>query len=384
MINEFRFLLASDLNLDGNFSHLGSFTAAMRKYSLQVFKNILNIAEKEDVNALLIAGNLFNSSLIQDETLKIITSELNRISPMKVFISPGHLDPYNPGSPYFQCSWSPNVHIFNKGEFTPVEVPQYGVTLYGFAHTHHEVTESPFRNIKDLNKSSLNILLFQGSLQDQDYSFHGEYAPFTIDQLIKINSAFAAVGSCRRFQILKRKDNNNIIGCYPGLPQGSSFLDYGERGAALIHIKDNKAAIKFIPASILTFFNIEIDCNNYKNTKDITRKIIEILDKKKYQENPVRFVLKGIYKGDSLNLNEIKKEIYGKSVYMELSDETLNEYDIENLKDEISIRGIFVKQMQSKIQQTPAAKQEEREILDLAMKYGLDSFSREEVRKRWL
>ena len=58
------------------------------------------------------------------------------------------------------------------------------------------------------------------------------------------------------------------------------------------------------------------------------------------------------------------------------------ERNLELLKDEESTRGLFVKSMMEKIENTVDG--EEKIVLSMALQYGLDSLSAGEVKKRWL
>ncbi len=67
---------------------------------------------------------------------------------------------------------------------------------------------------------------------------------------------------------------------------------------------------------------------------------------------------------------------------MENKENDYRECNLEQLKDEESTRGLFVKSMLKQIENTDDS--DEKVVLSMAIQYGLDSLSTGEVKKRWL
>ncbi|MEC7640727.1 MAG: DNA repair exonuclease, partial [Nitrospinota bacterium] len=100
-MSEFRFIHCSDLHLDTPFS--GLVTAhpelkdKLRNSTFQAFQNIVNLALRERVDAVIIAGDIYDA---QDKSLQAqlkFRKALNKLASAEipVFVVAGNHDPLN-------------------------------------------------------------------------------------------------------------------------------------------------------------------------------------------------------------------------------------------------------------------------------------------------
>ena len=101
IMNKVKILHCADLHFDTPFKELNKEISQVSKEELlQVFKNIIDLTINENVEVLLIAGDVFDNLTVNKNTLFFISNQMKRIENVKVFISPGNHDPYNEKSFY--------------------------------------------------------------------------------------------------------------------------------------------------------------------------------------------------------------------------------------------------------------------------------------------
>ena len=118
-----RLLHAADLHLDSPFRGLSAEKARERRLeSRDLLDRLANLANARCVDAVLLAGDLFDGERVYPETLEAMARSLGSIR-CPVFIAPGNHDPYHSRSPYCQVEWPGNVHLFTSGHMERVELP---------------------------------------------------------------------------------------------------------------------------------------------------------------------------------------------------------------------------------------------------------------------
>ena len=124
-----KLLHMSDLHLDAPFAALGVTRRAELRAALG---RILALARERRVDAVTIAGDLYEQDYTLPDTAAFLAQQFARLAPIRVFIAPGERDPYTNDSLYALTHWPENVTIFSQGQLTPVELTP-GITLWGAA-----------------------------------------------------------------------------------------------------------------------------------------------------------------------------------------------------------------------------------------------------------
>src|SRR5437773_1877845 len=130
-----KFIVTSDLHLDTSFSGNGFNPDVGRKlrYSLQqTLLNVVELVKSTNADGLLCGGDLYDHDRFSPETATLLRNAFAEIAPKPVYIAPGNQDFYGPESLYRQVDWSPNVHIFDSAQLSPVTIRD-GLTLWGAA-----------------------------------------------------------------------------------------------------------------------------------------------------------------------------------------------------------------------------------------------------------
>ena len=216
-----------DLHLDAPFAWARPTTAALRRQNRRAtLTRILELAEAEQVDAILSAGDLFEHDRISPDTVEFLRASFAGTD-IPVYLAPGNHDWLSDASPYAVTDWSPNVRLFTEDRLTPVTLAD-GLTLWGAAHRAPANTDGFFTGFHP-DRGGVHLALAHASeraLLAQQGSGKLPYAPFDGDELKAAGVAHAFLG---HFHVPRDADRYT----YPGNPDPLEFGETGERGAVL-------------------------------------------------------------------------------------------------------------------------------------------------------
>ncbi len=258
-IGQFKFLQFSDVHLDSRLSLLKlplspSDRQQRRREILEAFLLALDVAKLEEVDAVLIPGDLWHNETIRGVTLTKIIAACAALGDLPVVIAPGDRDCYSADSFYNDQvlqvhglpTWSENVHVFKTNDFSTFKHPYHPeVAFTGRALTNPEPQpERPLAcSVARDDRLPINILLLCGSIDgytgvDRESEI-APFSPFTAEELEEAQFTYAALGHYHDYtEVLS--GNGNILGAYSGSLAGRGFDELGPRFALLgtIHNSD--------------------------------------------------------------------------------------------------------------------------------------------------
>src|SRR5690606_13214787 len=114
----------SDLHLDHAFVD-DPFTLAGRdrRNTLKtILGDIISLARNEQVDAVTIAGDLFDTDTVMPATLSHLSDAFEELAPIPVLIAPGLADAYHAEALYARWDFLANVHVFAADSPTPCSI----------------------------------------------------------------------------------------------------------------------------------------------------------------------------------------------------------------------------------------------------------------------
>ncbi len=109
-----KFLHTADWQMGAKSKQLGSKASNARELRLQSVRNIVNVAKRENVDFILIAGDLFEDSNVDDSIVRSTVEIINDFEPIPTFVIPGNHDPFVPAGIWERTSWKgigDHVHL---------------------------------------------------------------------------------------------------------------------------------------------------------------------------------------------------------------------------------------------------------------------------------
>lgn len=366
----------SDLHFDTPFKDLPGDLGQIRRLELrECFSKIVDLAIKEKIEILLMAGDLFDNLTVEKNTLTFIQREIQRLGNIKIFIAAGNHDPYNEKSFYKMIEWGKNVHIF-KENIEEINIPELNVVVYGASFKDKYIRTSQLKDfsIPSNNSDKINLMVLHGTISSVQEG--EEYNPLTLDSIAKSKVDYLALGHIHGFSGINRVHNTYYA--YSGCPEGRGFDELGEKGVILGEVGKHYVDLKFIPLSKRKYFVEEVDITECFTIEDIKTNIIKCIDKKDSLENLYKIVLKGEL-NEEIKVSEklLERMLKANFFFIKVEDRTSLKVNKEKLKNEFSLKGVFCSKILDEIKM--CSNDSEKEDLELAFKIGMQSLCQGEV-----
>ena len=373
-MKKIKILHSSDIHFDTPFSGMTPKEALKSKEELkQVFEKIIKMTLEKEIDILLIAGDIFDNLSVNKTTLYFIKSCFENISKVKVFISPGNHDPFNEKSFYSIVDWPTNVHIF-KGDMENVILEDLNTVVWGAGFNTSHVNKSLLKDVKRVDKYN-NIMVLHGEITNAKEG--NEYNPITEEDIARSNMDYIALGHRHKFLEVKKIENTYYS--YSGCPQGRGFDELEDKGIILIELKDKFVESKFIRTSIRNYYEKEINIQGCFGYSEVKNKIINEIPSNHRKNNFYKIILRGeVCEEFTLNEEFLQESLKDEFHFVKVIDKSEIKLDVNQLIKGYSLKSIFAKKIYERLQS--AETEEEKDIITLALKIGLQSISGEEVK----
>ncbi len=350
-----KFVHIADMHFDSPFTNLGRIEGLAdirRLEQRKAFKKVIEYISENNIDFLFISGDLYENDYVRQSTIEYINNLFKTIPNTKIYIAPGNHDPYLINSYYMKYNWNKNVHIFNY-KLEKIEMDEIDIYGYGFSSFYSEGIN--LNNI-NLNEEKNNILIMHADLDASKES--GElYNPVSTKELLKFD--YVALG-----HIHKPKYDNKIV--YPGSTIAFGFDELGKHGFIAGEINNKEINIEFIPIDEREFVEINFDISEINSKEEMVENIQEL---KLNKNNLYKINLIG-KRNFEINLIEINKLIQNNNI-LKIKDKSEIKLNLEKIKNENSLRGIYVKLLLNKIEELN--NDEEKNKYLKAIEIGLDS-----------
>lgn len=359
----------ADMHFDTPFTaRFSKEEAALARLGLrQVFSKIADMAKEADV--LLIAGDLFDGANVSEDTLRFINRKFSELGDKRIFIVAGNHDPY---PVYQKIRWSENVRVFGT-EPEYVDLEDLNLRIHGISFGG-EYAEAPLLDGNaDLSiaPDMANILLIHGDAG----AASSRYNPISEKFLESCKMDYVALGHIHKHSGVKKA--GAVSYAYPGSPQGRGFDELGEHGIIVGEVHRGGAELEFVPTCESRFEILEVDIGGANDFEEIYERTLSAASAYDKTRDRIRIILRGRLSPDvKMSVGLLSKRLGETFSYIELRDESELDIDYRELASESGLRGIFVRNMLSKID---ASSGEDRERYELALRYGVEAMNGGEV-----
>ena len=325
---------------------------------------------ENSVDILLLTGDIFDNLTVNKKTLVFIKSQLERISNIKVFISPGNHDPYYEKSFYKMIEWPSNVHIF-KSSVESVVLQDLETVVWGAGFNTHHVKKSMLKNIS-INEKYINIMVIHGDISNSDEG--NDYNPITLRDIEDSRLDYIAIGHRHNYSgILRQKDT---CYAYAGCPQGRGFDELGDKGIIVGEVSKGTVDLRFIRTSKRNYYVVDVDISNSVSYEEIKERVINSISEEERKNNLYKVILKGEIES-YINLNEdvVFEKIKDYFYFVKVIDNTDVKLDFDKISKDYSIKGVYARKLLDKMEEDDY----DDEVIKLALKIGIQCLSYEEV-----
>lgn len=100
-----KILHTSDWHVGSPCAQYGEAASRVREHRGRAVRRLPEIAVAHEVDLVLVAGDLFDSSFADEDTVSEVVSLLNQFAPLRVVVIPGNHDLYEPGGVWDRRAW---------------------------------------------------------------------------------------------------------------------------------------------------------------------------------------------------------------------------------------------------------------------------------------
>jgi exonuclease SbcD len=271
----YRFVHAADVHLDSPLRSLALRDPRLAEFvgdaSRKVFSRIVDLCLEEQVNALLLAGDLYDGEQTSMKTARFLAEQLRRLDSagIKVFIIRGNHDALSKITK--ELVLPGNVHVYG-GRADAVEIArdrgERPIAIHGLSFLKPQAPDSLLSRYRPPVAGAINIGLMHTSLDGSPP--HDVYAPCSTAELLASGFRYWALG-----HIHKRSTTEGPCAIVmPGIPQGRDVGEHGPKSVTLTSVLDDGSIIvdeRIV--SLAQFERVAVDASGVASWSDLAARL---------------------------------------------------------------------------------------------------------------
>ena len=276
-----RFVHAADLHLDSPFVGMnavapGDVASALRGATFRAYENIVNLCIAEHVDALLVAGDVYDSA---DRSLRAqfkFVEGLNRLhdAGIRSFVCHGNHDPLDGWEA--RLEYPPSCTRFGA-EFESVPVfednPERAV-VHGISYPTRDVHGNLVSRLGKINSGPFSISLMHANVGNN--LNHARYAPCSLEDLQQSRIDYWVLGHVHTRQVLSGQSPTVV---YPGNTQGRNLNETGARGVYLVEVDERRTVhLEFKAVDTLRLELPVLDISGIDNEQDLVDRLHQSME----------------------------------------------------------------------------------------------------------
>jgi exonuclease SbcD len=342
-----KFLHTADLHLSKPFGFLPPAQAKERRRDQRAtFGHIVDLAIERKVDIILFSGDVFDNPDPDPTDLEAVIQGFMRLSQNNIinFVIPGNHDYVHPNSFWHKMNID-GLHIFTDINWSSVDLPELGLTIYGSAYDVGKPNRRAFEGL-NIDTGFKTIVMAHASYESFG-TVMSSYHPFSAAELAELNASYTALGHYHKFNPLM----NRLSASYPGTPEGISF-DTAESGSRYVIFGEigNEIGTSIEPIQVnrKVMKSDELDCTSFQTEASLLDAIRFICEKNAL----IEIKLQGTMLPELIPIVAGIPDRFRESCqYMSIVTNALSSA-MEVSESDMTIRGRFYQYMMSQINET--------------------------------
>ena len=367
-----KILHCADIHIGAAESFLGARADSRRYETVLTFEKIIDTAVSAGADVVAIAGDLFDSNTADARFYRPVFEKMASVPDIKILFAAGNHDPLLSSSPFLKYEKPGNLYVFPEND-SCITFDDIKLRAYGRSFGNIYMQGEQLFGITPPDDGYVNIMVLHGELTGD---LSSQYNAVTAEFIKNSGMDYIALGHIHKRSELQKIGNTYFAYC--GCPEGQGFDETGEKGVYVGTVGKSLCALEFVPLAKRRHFHIKTDVTGLASQAEIINKISEDIKNTAgsgWEENLYKIELAGGVKdGTAVNATEITARISEAVYYAKVKDSTVPALDIEQLASEISLKGLFVKNMLSRMEN---ASEDEKEELAASLRLGLKAFDSE-------
>lgn len=236
----FRFVHTADIHLDSPLRSLAlrdpEIAELIGDATRAAFVNVVDLCLEEGVDALLIAGDLYDGDQTSMKTARFLAAQLRRLDAAGIatFVIRGNHDALSRITR--ELVLPPSVSVFDgRGGVREIEAGALAVAIHGISFSQPQAPESLVARFKAPVPGAVNIGMLHTSLAGAPG--HDVYAPCSIADLEATGFDYWALGHIHA----RGEWRGRATIVMPGMPQGRDIGESGRKSVSLVTIGDDRS-----------------------------------------------------------------------------------------------------------------------------------------------
>jgi DNA repair exonuclease SbcCD nuclease subunit len=267
-----KFIHCADVHLDTPLQGLAQFPGApvneIRSATRRAFEKVIEAALAEQIDFLVIAGDLYDVGLKSFESALFFTQQVTRLKDagIEVYLIHGNHDAENKLTKSLRRP--SNLHVFRSNEPQTFKNEKLRVAIHGQSFATAEITADLAAGYPPALPNYFNIGVLHTNLSG--ISEHANYAPCSLETLKNKGYQYWALGHVHNREVLCT--DPYIV--YPGNIQGRNGKEQGAKGCELVTVSDSGSiSMRTVPTSVVPWTQIEIDASGCTSSEDVYDRI---------------------------------------------------------------------------------------------------------------
>lgn len=364
-----RIIHCADLHLDSKMSaNLDKESAKERKGEiLHTFERMVTYASQNQVSAVLIAGDMFDTKNISATTRNIVLHNITGHSEINFYYLKGNHDNDNFLSGLEEIP--ENLKMFDS-RWTTYEEAGGKISISGI-ELSAENAGSVYISLV-LEPEKFNIVMLHG--QEAQGAVKDKAEIINLKALRNRGIDYLALGHVHMYK--KEKLDARGTYCYAGCLEGRGFDECGDHGFVVLDIDEDtgKYSHEFVPFARRKLYTVEVDVTDCRTTAEMAAKAkLNLQHAGCDEEGMVRIVLKGVLDVEcEKDITYLQSRFRQSFYYVKIYDETTLKMDAGDYMLDESLKGEFVRQVMG----DDSISEEDKKII---IRYGLQAIAGEEV-----
>jgi DNA repair protein SbcD/Mre11 len=300
-----KFVHAADLHIDSPLRGLQRYPGApherIRSATRRAFSALVDGCLAEQVDALVLAGDIFDRDWRDYNTGLFFVSELSRLREIgtQVLMVRGNHDAKSTITKNLRLP--EHVHEFSSRKAETVRVA--GLAFHGRSFADARVTEDLSLSYPEPEPDAFNVGILHTSLDGR--TGHEPYAPTTATVLAAKGYQYWALGHVHTREVVRQTPH--IV--FPGNLQGRHARELGPKGALLVHVPEDRTAEVRLEArdlDILRWSLLTVDASDAETMMDLVDKTRETL--RDVLSGDVLHAVRLVYRGRTRLRHELQND----------------------------------------------------------------------------
>lgn len=329
-----KFIHCADLHLDSKIDSLPQEKSKVIKEEVVLaFERLVSYALDADVRAIIISGDMFDTSHVTIKTKLRLINLISSASEIDFLYLSGNHDVE---SEVFSSENMPeNFKTFgdNWTKFSYGEVDVCGIKI-------NSLNNKFLYDTLNLDENKVNIVSVHGQIAGYKSSTDAEV--ISIPKLKDKNIDYLALGHVHFYS--KNQLDNRGVYSYSGCLKGRGFDELGEKGFVLLDIENGKVESTFVPVSKYNFYeftySVSDATNFYSCIDEIVSKLTEQFDK----DSLIKVILTGEHDTDfEIDLQTLNSKLNAEFFFAKIYDNTTLKAKLNDFENDKSFKGEFVR-----------------------------------------